>query len=408
MRAPSRGLAFAYAVTALCFSASAGEPAAAQATAQARPSAKAPQAPKVNPRVQCGCPASRLLARGPQVLDGQGTLSAWLHDGARLEAFAQDEVNKQKLHGVDAPVAIEEFAGFGEHMPVATSSRMVRARATGALAAGTFLGVLRASDVAPRDVVAISGPGSPQAPPPGAAPALKALWLAPLEERERPGCGAWLTHRVAFELVDGTATAPTAPSAPEAFLVTDQRTGSVALVDARFAGVFGFGRVEVCEQGIAFAPGEATRIEVRPVSSSFGIGAPWSFSSDGTGTTDPTRASSPPSADAARILEPFPVPGQETAAGPSYKEVAIFVMGGGVTLAIVFALVTWVIIPARRRRMQDFPCPTCGQKIPVDTLDPKTDGFFCPGCGASGFWKGKGPVVDVKSLPSASAKPPLP
>lgn len=349
--------------------------------------------PKANPRVQCGCPTPRLLARGAQVLDGQGTLSAWLHDGARLEPFAQDEVNKQKLHGVDAPVVIEEFAGFGDHMPVATSSRMVRARATGPLEAGTFIGVMRRNDVAPRDVIAVSGAGAADAPPPGAAPVLKAMWLAPLEERDRPGCGTWITHRLAFEAVESPDAV-----APEAFLVKDKRTGAVALVDARYAGVFGFGRVEVCEQGLDFAPGETTQIEVRPVSPSFGIGEPWVFSSDGTGTTDLARVSSPPTADAARILEPFPVPGQDVVEGPTYKEVALVVMVGGVGGAVLFALFTWVIIPARRRRMQDFACPTCSKKIPIDTLDPKTDGFFCPSCGAAGFWKGKGAVVDVNNL----------
>ena len=39
------------------------------------------------------------------------------------------------------------------------------------------------------------------------------------------------------------------------------------------------------------------------------------------------------------------------------------------------------------------------QYHPVDTLDPKTDGFFCPSCGASGFWKGKTGEIEAKALP---------
>lgn len=351
--------------------------------------------PLASIRAQCGCPTPRLLARGPQVLDAQGTVAAWLHDGARLQTFAQDQVNKQKLSGIDAPLALEEFAAFGGHVSVTTSSRMVRAHATSELLPFTYVGVLRKQDLAARDAIAVSGPGAAVSPPSAQPAALKALWLAPLEERERPGCGTWLTHRLAFELAD---LKEGARAAPEAFLVLDARSDAIALVDARYAGVFGLGRLDVCEQGLAFAPGAATDIEVRPVSSSFGVGEPWSFRSDGTGTTDLTRTLSPAGADAARILEPFPVPGQDLKKAPTYKEVAIVVMGLGVVGAVAFALVTWIVIPARRRRLQDFACPSCRKSIAIDTLDPKTDGFFCPSCGASGFWKGKGPIVDVSVL----------
>lgn len=343
------------------------------------------QAPK-NPRVTCGCPSPRLLGRGPAVLDDTGTVTAWLHDGARLEPFLQDAVNKQKLSAVDAPVELEEFASFGDGTPVGTASRLVRVRATAPLEPGTFLGVMRKSDVAPRDVVAISGAGASNSPPPGPPPAVTALWLAPLEQRERNGCGAWLTHMVAFEVADGSP-------APEAFLVRNLASDAVALVDARAAGAYGLGRVEVCEQGMPFEGRVPTEIEVRPVSASFGVGAPWRFRSDGTGTTDLTRLSSPPGADPARILEPFPVPGEDDRRGPTTKEIAAAVMGTVVGGAGILALVFWVIIPARRRRLKDVRCPACGKDIPVDTLDPKSDGFFCPSCGASGIWKGEAKVL---------------
>lgn len=345
----------------------------------------AAQAPK-NPRISCGCPSPRLLGRGPAVLDDKGTITAWLHDGARLEAFLQDAENKQKLSAVDAPIDVEEFASFGEGAPVATSSRLVRARATAPLEAGTFLGVLRKNDVAPRDVMAISGPGSAQAPGAGEPPSLKALWLAPLAQRERPGCGTWLTHMLAFEPAEGSP-------APEAFLVRERNSDTVALVDGRAAGAFGLGRVDVCEQGLPFTAGTPAEIEVRPVSASFGVGEPWMFTSDGTGVADLVRTRSPSSADAERIAQPFPIPGAADARGPTTKEIAAAVMGGVVGGATVLALVFWVIIPARRRRMKDIRCPACGKDIPVDTLDKKSDGFFCPSCGASGFWKGEAKVL---------------
>jgi hypothetical protein len=329
------------------------------------------------------------------VLDGRGGLSAWLHDGARLAAFAQEPLGKQGLISIDAPIVIEDLPTPWDFM-TATSSRLVRVRATSVLAPRTFVGVMRKSDVAPRDVVAVSGSGAVDAVVSsgnaGAAPELRALWLAPLEQRERSGCGSWTTHRVAFENVDGA-------TAPEAFLVMDSRTGGTALIDARYAGVFGFGRVGVCDQGLDFVPGEPAFIEVRPVSASFAIGESWWFSSDGTGTTDLARLSSPASALAERILEPFPVPGRQSAMHPTFKEVAIFVMGGGMACAGLAALFAWVIIPARRRRMRNMVCPACAQQIPIDSLDPKTDGFFCPSCGAAGFWKGTGTVVDARALP---------
>jgi predicted RNA-binding Zn-ribbon protein involved in translation (DUF1610 family) len=350
--------------------------------------------PKKNPRVLCGCPSPRLLGKGPVVLDDKTALPAWLHDEARLEAFRQDEVNKQKLTGVDAPIVVEEFNAFPDGRRVPTTSRLVRVHATAPLEAGTFVGVLRRTDTAPRDVIAVSGPGSAEVPATGVAPQVKALWLAPLEQRDRPGCGTWVTHKIAFELAEGSP-------APEAFVVTDDATGTVGLVDARYAGAFGLGRVDVCEQGMPFVAGVATEIEVRPVSSTFGVGEPWRFHSDGTGTTDLGRTASPASADPARIAEPFPIPGADDLRGPTTKEIAAAVMGtvaGGAALVALFA---FVIIPARKRRMKDITCPSCGNGIPVDTLDKKTDGFFCPSCGASGFWRdGKG-ELSATPLPKA-------
>ena len=334
-----------------------------------------------NPRTACGCPSPRLLQRGPAILDDKGAVSAWLHDGAELQVFQQDPVDKQKLTPVDdAPIAVDSLGD---------DARFVRVHATGPLSPGAYLGIMRNHDTSPRDVVAISGSGG--SPAVGPAPSLKALWLAPLEARERAACGSWLTYRIAFELNEGSPQ-------PEAFLVEDAHTGKKALVDARYAGVYGLGRVELCEQGIAFAAGSPTHIMVTPVSSSFGQGDAWRFDSDGTGQTDLTRTQSPPSADRGRLEDPFPVPGADDHRGPTLKALAVGIMSVAVGGAAVIALLVWVVIPMRRRRMADIQCPSCAKKVPYDALDKETDGFFCPSCGAAGFWKGAKVSVDATRL----------
>ncbi len=365
------------------------------------------------PRVVCGCPTARILERGPAQLAGDHTVTAWLHDDAQLELFQQDAVKKQTLTPVDdAPVSFDVFGDQG-----ASPSRFVKVSATGAMPERAYLGILRKSDKLPRDAVAVtSEPPAPRAPGPSGAPAresstkgpaspsagppvLTALWLAPLEARERPGCGTWLTHRIAFE------TAPGSPE-PEAFLVEDAHTGRSAVVDARYAGVFGLGRVEVCDQGLAFAPNKPTHITVKPVSASFGVGEPWKVDSDGTGATDLTRTGIPASADRSRIEDPFPVPGMDDHKGPPLKTVAVAIMGTAVGGAALVALFAWVIVPMRRRRITDVRCPSCGKNVPYDALDPETDGFFCPSCGAAGFWKGKGAAAEATVVtPSDPAAP---
>jgi hypothetical protein len=343
--------------------------------------------------------------------DPTSSVSAWLHDGARLEVFQQDPARPQALAGLSWPedlLIAEEFDGWSSAGPAATSvgttSRLVRVRALGALPEGTFLGVLRRKDTNPRDATRIVSPlvddrplASPRPPgdPPddegAAAPRVQALWLAPLESRDRPGCGAFLTHRIAVE-------ASSQGGAVEAYLVTDLDSQRSALIDARAAGSFGIGRVEACGQGLPLEAARSVRIEIRPVSAAFGVGAPWVFSSDGTGTTDPARVSTPPEADAARVAAPFPVPGAPVDESLSLKSIVILVMVGGASAAVLLAFVVWVVLPRRKRKMIDVRCPACARPIPVDALDPKTDGFFCPACGASGFWNGKGAVVHAQKL----------
>jgi hypothetical protein len=164
-------------------------------------------------------------------------------------------------------------------------------------------------------------------------------------------------------------------------------------VDARSAGAFGIGRVDVCDIGMPLEANKKVELEVRPVSASFGVGDPWQFRSDGTGQTDTVRKLIPQDADESRCKDPFPIPGQDEGKGLTLKQMAVMIMGTVVGGAAIFAFVVFVVIPMRKRRMVEIKCPSCGSAVPMDALDPKTDGFFCPACGKAGSWKG-----DAKSL----------
>ncbi len=343
----------------------------------------APVGPKKSPRVLCGCPSARFLERVPT----GGAVAVWLHDGAHVDAFVRDPERPDRLVAAAEAPAVEELA-HGGHAPP-SQSRLVRARAPEGFLG--FLGILRPRETIPKDVVDLGkGLSAPTVAPP--APRLRALWLKPLEERERPGCGAYLTHQVAWEPADGSPDLA-------ALLVRDVAADVSALVDARFAGVYGVGHVAVCEQGLPLAAQAAVTLEVRPVSSALVVGEAWTFTSDGAGLVAPARAGVPPEADPDRIEDPFPVPGADDGGKPTLKMISVAVMGVVVAGAGGAALFAWVIVPLRRRRMKDVRCTACGKEIPVDTLDDKTDGFFCPSCGAAGFWKGRqGSEVGVHKL----------
>lgn len=356
-------------------------PAASPPPAEGAPKVSSGQ--KKSPRVLCGCPSARFLER---VATG-GSVAAWLHDGAHVEAFVRDAERPDRLVAADESPSVEELPTGGVAPP--SQSRLVRVRAPEGF--GGFLGILRPKETVPKDVLDLQkGAPAPTTAPP--TPRLRALWLKPLEERERPGCGAYLTQQVAWELVDGSPDLA-------ALLVRDVAANVSALVDVRYSGVYGVGRIAVCEQGLPLAPGSLVTLEVRPVSGALVVGEAWTFSSDGAGVLTPARVAVPPEADHDRIEDPFPVPGADDDSAPTFKMISVAVMGVVVSGAAAAALFAWVIIPLRRRRLKDVRCTACGKEIPVDTLDDKTDGFFCPSCGAAGFWKGKqGSEVGVHKL----------
>jgi DNA-directed RNA polymerase subunit RPC12/RpoP len=65
---------------------------------------------------------------------------------------------------------------------------------------------------------------------------------------------------------------------------------------------------------------------------------------------------------------------------------------------LVASLLGFVVWRLKRRRLAEVVCASCRRGVPIDVLDEKTDGFFCPHCGASGMWKGRRVDVDVTQL----------
>jgi hypothetical protein len=327
----------------------------------------------------CGCASSRFLGtkvRGPAAV-GVNTHAAWLHGETRIDGFTNTD---GKLAPAEAPFAVD-----ADERGTGGASRLIRVRATGD---GSFdLGIMRRSDSQPRDV--LSAALSPSATAPSSTPPqVTAMWLEPVEARDRRDCGAWLTQRLAFELAPGS-------SPIDAFAVTDLDSGAVTLVDARHVGAFGIGRVGVCDHGFGTlnAP---QRLEVAPVSALGGTGAPWGFAHDGSGSTPVTRLSSPSSADSQKLETPYPMPG-EAPFRFSWLSVGgmwILLPATGI-LAALLAFIAWRLT---RRRMAEVVCASCNRSVPVDVLDHKTDGFFCPHCGATGMWKGNRVDVDVTRL----------
>ena len=327
-----------------------------------------------NQRMLCGCASSRFLDRGPLILDASRSASAWLHGESHVDAFTKNA--EGKLVTTTLPLRVQEFA-VDNAAPGAARLVMVTSLAT--VPTPGFLGMVRPGDLSPRDVVTVNLTSPWIATEVGAAPRLTALWLAPLQSRERKDCGPWNTARIAFELEQGSP-------AVQGFLIRDGRTGRQSLVDARHAGAFGLGRVEVCDHGFAFDDTEL--VEIVPMSSSWGQGDKWVFVLDRDGQRDPRRLLVPASADEDLIDTAFPVPGTP---GRAYSLVSV---GGmwmmSAALGLLCGCVGFLFWRFKRRRMETVVCLSCHALIPVDVLDEKTDGFFCPSCGTAGLWKAKG------------------
>lgn len=368
-------------------------PAGEQATRTPRgapTSIKGPEAPRSpwpargNP-VLCGCAASRLLGRGPAVVTADGGLAAWLHSGARLQAFVRDAAGA--LQPSTLPFAVRREPAFvrAEGAPT-TDDALVVVQATGDGAG--FVGVVRPRETAPRDVFAVTLRAAPDGRR-DPAPVLDALWLAAPERRERRDCGTWTTMRTAFQTKEGSV-------AVEAFRVRDVRTGESRLVDARHVGAFGLGEVPTCRHGFPLSPGPQT-LEVVPIGATGAAGEPWVLQHDGAGLVDVVRVATPASADPALVAAPLPVPGRPARTFSWLSVGGMWILSA--VLACVCGVIGFLLWRFKRRRLQEVRCTACGAGIPLDVLDERTDGFFCPACGTAGLWKGRRRVdVDVTPL----------
>lgn len=341
--------------------------------ALATAAAASPASP--NKRLLCGCASSRFLGPATTTV-GERTLGAWLHGDVELNGF-------QPKDGGGVSPAVLPFQVVPDDKS-SGMSRLVTVRATDK--GDGLLGIVRHNEPAPRDVRRVQlVPGGAA---PSTSPVLAAAWLEPVEVRDRRDCGVYATQRLAFEAVAGSAPV-------EAFEITDATSHTTTLVDARHVGAFGIGRVEVCEHGapVATVPTELT---ITPVSATGVRGEPWGFAHDGTGTTAVRRTSSPASADADRIAMPFPVPGEPT------RPMSWLSVGGLWIAAPAFgalcALIAFVVWRLKRRKLVEVRCVACHGTVAIDVLDQQTDGFFCPHCGAAGYWKGKGVDVDSTRL----------
>ena len=309
---------------------------------------------------------------------GEFTLGAWLHGETEIDGFQQLEGAPVSPTSLPFQVSPDERLSNG-------ASRFVKLRATDK--GEGLLGIIRVSDKAPRDVLkAIFVPGAP--PSSSTAPVVEALWLEPVELRDRRDCGAWVTQRLAYETAPGS-------SAIEAFAIKNLDSGAITLVDARHVGAFGIGHVATCDHGFGVDSSPA-RVEIQPLSALGVAAAPWSYSHDGSGTTPTSRLSSPSTANAERIAMPFPMPGEPT------RPMSWISVGGLWILMPAFgffcAFVAFLIWKLKRRKMLEVRCVSCLGTVAVDVLDKQTDGFFCPHCGAAGYWKGRGVDVDSTRL----------
>jgi hypothetical protein len=348
-----------------------------------RPAAERPveaRAPAGNRRILCGCASSRFLGIKGHTVVGRSTHGAWLHGESSIAGYAVG-ATAGTLAEASLPFALDvDPRGTGG------ASRLASIRATGEGAG--LLGIRRQNDPTPRDVATVTLSSSATSATSTTAPALRALWLEPPEARERRDCGPWRTQRVAFETAQGSV-------AVEGFVVTDLDTGAQTLVDARHVGAFGLGRVDVCDHGVD-VPAHPQRLSIAPVAATGATGLAWEFSHDGTSATPVARLSTPSTADIDTLDTPYPIPGAEPQRFSWRSVGGLWILI--VVVGLVASLVGFVAWRLTRRRLAEVECATCHRSVAIDVLDDKTDGFFCPHCGASGMWKGRDGGVRVTSL----------
>jgi Zn ribbon nucleic-acid-binding protein len=340
-----------------------------------------------SPRKQpCGCAQPRLMRRGRSMPLGEGqVVTAWVNvsadKAARVHPFAADFFDRRASAPQDAeiPVMTTLFSDVVDATP--STHVLERVHLAGAYPEGFFLGMLRANDVVPKDVVRVEVAGAPGAPEP-VAPRAEQLWLDLVESVERPACGpAFTTTRVAWQEAEGSG--PVVGFVAE--WVGEDGGRASAVVDARHARTFGLGRVEACDHGLPIPEGQAGTVRLSPVSSSFGRGPAWEFAvaKDG-GVPGVVRRPDgvPPALDNPFTTGDF---GDRPGIDDTSDKTALGVMLGVVGLAATLGGLLWPAL-RRRRKLATIVCPACKAEHELDLLDPATDGMFCPSCGKSSIY----------------------
>jgi hypothetical protein len=323
---------------------------------------KLPKKPNVPNAQRCGCATSRFLTTDARTLATDDGAALWLHGRDQL------------IDVGDNTIVHEEPGG---------RSRLMRLRSQ--QQPPPQPGILRPSDKVAREVL-LPAPVAAQSAPPSY---VAAMWLSPLEVQARPSCAVEpvTSHRLAVQ-GDGIERIV-------AFRITNK--DQTTLVDARHIGAFGIGAMDVCGHGVDVEARVATEFTITPIDIDGHVGASWRFGSDGMGGV-PQRLESPLGRDEDLLSAPFPSPTDGGVQAVAQKKMSTVVMATTLGGALLVAFAAWIIIPARRRRMTTIACPSCRTAIPFDALDPGTDGFFCPRCGAAGVWTGRGKHAAQASL----------
>lgn len=330
-------------------------------------------------RERCLCSSERLV-RGAKEIGDASPLAVVLDDGEGSSVLTFDaEFFTRGSSNLDAAPARVELVPFSADGLAPSKRRLARVIVTSDDDAPFFVGLVRAGENVPKDVVRVTPVGGAthegRVQP---AANLSTLFVGPDETRVPRGCGTSRTRAVAFT--------PAAGSAPLAGFVVDVLSAdgrtARAFVDERHARSFGVGRVEACDHG---APLEAdTRtLTFRPIGADLALGEPWVF--DLTERV-PTLVSGPDARDA-DVENPFTraLPGQGERFDDESDKAALGTMLGLVGAALVLASMLWPAL-RRRRTIVQVSCPACDAGLTLDLTDPHVDGGFCPRCGGASIF----------------------
>jgi len=330
---------------------------------------------------RCLCSTERLV-RGAKEISSENPLAVVLDDGDGSSVLAFDaDFFVRGSSNLDAAPARIELVPFALPGLTPTKRRLSRVVATSDSGDPFFVGLVRAGENVPKDVVRVAPSDRAHAGGDDAALApagLSTLFVGPDETRAPRGCGASRTRALAFASTPG--------GAPLAGFVVDvlraDGTRQRSFVDERHARSFGVGRVEACDHG-APLDDDARRLTFTPVGADLALGDPWTFD---LAERVPTLVLGPASREV-DVENPFTraLPGQGERFDDESDKAALGTMLGLVGAAGVLASMLWPAL-RRRRAVVQVACPACDAGLTLDLSDPHVDGGFCPRCGGASIF----------------------